>query len=102
MSTFLVIQLILCLRIVGQEWRQLADPSQKTKMKTIPESLYIIPVGYRITSGYHAETADVNFVFDVDGIEMFVPVHRCILAVHSPVFRRMFYESELRESGDIK
>lgn len=47
-------------------------------------------------------TADVNFVFDVDGNEEFVPVHKCFPAVQSPVFCQMFYESELKERGDIK
>lgn len=51
---------------------------------------------------YHAETADVNFVFDVNGNEELVPVHKYILSAHSPVFRRMFYESELKEGGEIR
>lgn len=51
---------------------------------------------------YRVETADVSFVFDVDGNEELVPVHRCILALHSPVFRRMLHESDLKEKFDIK
>lgn len=49
---------------------------------------------------YHAATADVNFVFYVDGNEELVPAHKCILAFHSPVFRKMFYDSEQKKEGD--
>lgn len=53
-------------------------------------------------SVYHAGTADVNFVFDTDGGKEMIPVHKCILAANSPVFRRMLYDSDLKETGDIE
>lgn len=48
-----------------------------------------------------AETADVNFIFDSDGVSEYVPAHKCILAAASPVFKRMFY-GELKEGSEIR
>lgn len=48
-----------------------------------------------------AETADVNFIFDLDGVSECIPAHKCILAAASPVFKRMFY-GELKEGSDIQ
>lgn len=46
----------------------------------------------------NANTADVHFIFDDE--EKKVAANKCLLAVASPVFERMFY-GHLKESGDI-
>lgn len=47
------------------------------------------------------ETADVTFVFaGVASDHQQIPAHRCLLAVASPVFMRMFF-GELREIGNV-
>lgn len=46
-------------------------------------------------------SADVHFVFEVNGQEMILPAHKILLAARSPVFHAMFF-GELKEIGDIK
>ncbi len=46
------------------------------------------------------ETADVHFLFDVNGEEKKLPAHKYLLAIGSPVFQRMFY-GDLKEEGDV-
>lgn len=49
-----------------------------------------------IDSIYRLTTPDANVVFGVGGNEELVPSHKCILAFHSPFFRRIL------NRGDIK
>lgn len=61
---------------------------------------------YKLTSNLaglymDAETADINFIFDLDGVVERVPAHKCILAASSPVFKQMFY-GELKEGSEIR
>lgn len=48
-------------------------------------------------------TADVHFVFakESTGVVRRVPAHKCILAIASVVFHRMFY-GELKEDGEVQ
>lgn len=46
------------------------------------------------------ETADVYFIFNIDGKKQRVPAHKNILATGSSVFRSMFY-GKFKEVGDV-
>lgn len=93
-------------RIAKNDSPPIEAKSRKTEHHAInierPKSRSISELCNLIGGIHRVETADVNFVFDDDGNEELVPVHRCILALHSPVFRRMLYESDLKEKCDIK
>lgn len=61
---------------------------------------------YKLTSNVtglyiDAETADVNFIFDSEGVSECVPAHKCILATASPVFKQMFY-GDLKEGSEVR
>lgn len=49
----------------------------------------------------NSELADVHFIFNTDGDVQKVPAHKLILAVLSPVFKRMFFGA-LKETGDVE
>lgn len=46
----------------------------------------------------NSAVADVNFIFRDENQK--IPANKCLLAIASPVFQRMFY-GDLKESGDI-
>lgn len=51
---------------------------------------------------YHMATADVRFEFEIDGNEESIPAHKCILSLHSPYFRAMFYGNQSNRTNYIK
>lgn len=44
--------------------------------------------------------SDVQFIFDHDGISQPISAHKCLLAIASPVFQRMFY-GDLKEGDTV-
>lgn len=46
------------------------------------------------------DAADVRFIFDDDRGRQ-IPAHKCLLAIASPVFQKMFF-GDLREAGDVR
>lgn len=44
---------------------------------------------------------DVQFIFDHDGVSQPISAHKCLLAIASPVFERMFY-GDLKEGDTVE
>lgn len=89
-------------RILGADKSNETDTEDQLSLDENQTNRRVHPRCAKIGYFYHAETCDVNFVFDVTGNEeVIVPAHKCILAFHSPVFRKMFYDDQ-KECVDIK
>lgn len=73
----------------------LQEPSQKEER--FPNNCLFDPTSLYLNN----DSADVRFVFEVDGQEIVLPAHKIILSARSPVFHAMFF-GELKEIGDIK
>lgn len=69
----------------------------------VPKRQVISELYTSINGIYNFSTTDVNFIFDLNGqVEQLIPLHRCILAAKSYVFRRMFYgENFKQKTGDV-
>lgn len=51
---------------------------------------------------YTYSTTDVNFIFKINGQEHLIPSRKCLLALKSPVFHRMFYGQDfIEKNGDV-